>query len=268
MRLFIFAAKNVVVVVINILKYLQYFEGQQINDTHCYFMTTLMTVSPTFVLMILVVLLFYMIFSSIKRSRIEKLLTAENTFIIMFMLWFLVCGMHLIYHGIFGSFGPSCAVEDDLLSTSVYANVMLMVIVVLQLIAVFSIEAYKTAKDAVNLRRPEAVYNNLSIEVSNNALDTDDLDRPLRRLLYVHSILFLVFWAPFYGVRMMYYVDQKSHTLDLIVFQLFSYIIGYFKSAIAPIGTLIVYPESRYLIHKIKEADCWSWKIKNVISKN
>ncbi|KAL7031133.1 hypothetical protein ACKWTF_006900 [Chironomus riparius] len=232
-----------------------YFEGQQINDTHCYFMTTLMTAAPTIILMTLVTLLFYMIFSSIKKVRIEKLLSPETSFVIIFMMWFLIGGVHLIYHKVFGTYGSICAVEDDILSTTVYCNLTLMIIVLMQMFGIFIIESIKKASDAINLRRPEAVYNNLTIEINNNSVDTEDIDGRLRKLIYVQSILFLLFWIPFYAIRAQYMFDKKTHSLDLIVLQLFFYVIGYFRSAVAPIAVLIVYPESRYLIRKIKEID-------------
>ncbi|XP_070508595.1 5-hydroxytryptamine receptor 2B-like [Chironomus tepperi] len=243
-----------------------YFEGQQINDTHCYFMTTLMTAAPTMVLMTLVILLFYMIFSSIKKVRLEKLLSPETAFITIFMMWFLIGGVHLIYHKVFGTYGSTCAVEDDILSTTVYCNLTLMIMVIVLMVIVITIEFIKKASDAINLRRPEAVYNNLSIEINNNSVDTEDIDGRLRKLIYVQSIMFILFWIPFYGIRAQYMYDKQSHGLDLIVLQLFFYIIGYFRSAVSPIAILIVYPESRYLIQKIKEINYK--KIKNVFGKS
>lgn len=229
-------------------------------------MTTLMTASPTMVLMTLVTLLFYVIFSSIKKVRLEKLLSPETAFVIIFMMWFLIGGVHLIYHKVFGNYGSTCAVEDDILSTTVYCNLTLMLIVLVQMLAIFIIEAIKKASDAINLRRPEAVYNNLSIEINNNAVNTEDIDGPFRKLIYVHSIMFIIFWIPFYSIRAQYMFDNKSHSLDLIVLQLFSYIIGYFRSAIAPFAVLIVYPESRYLFRRIKEIDFKN--IKKVFGKS
>jgi hypothetical protein len=230
-------------------------------------MTTLMTAAPTLVLMTLVTLLFYVMFSSIKKVRLEKLLSPETAFVIIFMMWFLIGGMHLIYHKVFGSYGASsCAVEDDILSTTVYCNLTLMLIVLAQMFAIIVIESIKKASDAINLRRPEAVYNNLTIEINNNAVTTEDIDGPLRKLIYVQSIMFIIFWIPFYLIRAHYMFDNKSHSLDLIVLQLFSYIIGYFRSAIAPFAVLIVYPESRYLIQKIKAIDYKN--IKKTFSKS
>lgn len=230
-------------------------------------MTTFMTASPTFVLMSLLILLFYAIFASYKRVRVVTLLSVESTFVIIFMLWFLTFGTHLAYHGVFANPGAGCAVEDDLLTTTVYSNITLMGIVAAQIIILFSIEIAKKAADAINLRRPEAVYNNLCIEVNNNTVTADDSDISIRRLLYVQSLLFLVFWAPFYVIRLMYIVDGKKHTLAMIVFQLYAYLIGYFKSTVAPIATLIVYPESRFLVQKIRELDLESLKLKNVWTK-
>lgn len=246
----------------------QYFEGQQISETHCYFMTTFMTASPTIVLMTLVILLFYIIFSAIKRVRIEKLLSAENAFIIIFMMWFLIGGMHLIYHKVFGIYGAACAVEDDMLSTTVYCNLTLMIILIMQHFIVFGVEALKKAKDAINLRRPEAVYNDLSLELNNNSVDVEFIDRPMRNLVYIHSLIFILFWMPFYSIRAKYMFDKKAHGLELIVIQLFAYIIGYFKSVVAPIAVLISYPESRYLISKIRNVDFKSWKIVSLLGKN
>lgn len=229
-------------------------------------MTTLMTAAPTMILMTLVTLLFYVIFSSIKKVRLEKLLSPETAFVIIFMMWFLIGGVHLIYHKVFGKYGSVCAVEDDILSTTVYCNLTLMLIVIGQMFGILIFESIRKASDAINLRRPEAVYNNLVIEINNNSVDTEDLDGRLRKLIYVQSILFILFWIPFYAIRAQYMFDKKSHSLDLIVLQLFCYVIGYFRSAIAPIAVLIVYPESRYLIQRIKEIDYT--KIKELFAKS
>lgn len=106
------------------------------------------------------------------------------------------------------------------------------------------------------MRRPEAVYNNLNVELAVEA-DSIDSDRNERKLIYALSISFIVFWLPFFTIRGLYELGHdSSRSIEGILIQLFAYIFGYFKSAVTPIIILIFYPESRTLLRKLREIDC------------
>jgi hypothetical protein len=112
----------------------------------------------------------------------------------------------------------------------------------------------KRAKRVLPKREPEAVYNNLSVEVSEADSDEDE-DKYNVRLIFVVTVVFLIFWFPFYALRTFYELDSKNHSLTLAVYQIYAYVLGYFKSVVSPIAIFLSYPESRYLINlAIKKA--------------
>lgn len=102
-------------------------------------------------------------------------------------------------------------------------------------------------------REPEVVYNNLGVEVLNADSD-EDVDKYNARLILVMSIVFLIFWFPFYALRTYYEIDSGSMTFSLLISQAYAYVLGYFKSVVSPIATILFYPESRYFINKFRES--------------
>lgn len=103
----------------------------------------------------------------------------------------------------------------------------------------------------------EAVYNNLSEEVSiNQAEENHETSREIR-LVIALSILFLIFWCPFYFLRLHFeFLKEEEKSFGSIILQLITLIAGYFKSIISPIVILIFYPESRFLLIKLKTQLC------------
>jgi hypothetical protein len=129
-----------------------------------------------------------------------------------------------------------------------------MFLLTVQIVIIFIILQVQRMRDAILMRRPEAVYNNLSVELNNECLAATDVDRDARRLSLALSFIFLVFWSPFYLIRGHYELTQ-SHGLDMIVMQIFAYVVGYFKSAVSPLIILIFYPESRILLRQLKDSN-------------
>lgn len=95
------------------------------------------------------------------------------------------------------------------------------------------------------------MYNNLSVEVSEADSD-DDEDKFNVRLIFVVTIVFLIFWFPFYALRTLYELKAGSNTLTFAVYQIYAYVLGYFKSVANPIAIFVFYPESRYLFGLLK----------------
>lgn len=119
----------------------------------------------------------------------------------------------------------------------------------------FIMDQVKRIQNAIELRRPESVYNNLSVELNidveneSNAMDTQS-----RRLVFVLSTVYTIFWLPFYSLRG-HYELVGNQSFDLIFLQLFAYIFGYFNSCVTPFVILIAFPESRILLRKINEIE-------------
>lgn len=64
----------------------------------------------------MITLSLFALFGSIKKVRLDKLLTVETTFVTLFLVWILCGGMSLIYHRVLGSFSSACAVDEKLVS--------------------------------------------------------------------------------------------------------------------------------------------------------
>lgn len=132
-----------------------------------------------------------------------------------------------------------------------FYNFFLILTLITLNIVIVSIQTIKRAKRVLPKREPEAVYNNLSVEVSEADSDEDE-DKYNVRLLFVATIVFLIFWFPFYAMRTFYELNGKNYSLTLAVYQIYAYVFGYFKSVASPIAIFLCYPESRYLIYLLK----------------
>lgn len=138
------------------------------------------------------------------------------------------------------------------LTASVFYNSFLILILTTLHVLILSIQTLKQAKRVLPKREPEAVYNNLSVDISGAESD-EDVDIYNRRLILVMTVVFLIFWSPFYALRSYYELDSKNNSLSLVVYQIYAYVLGYFKSIASPIAIFLCYPESRYFIVKLKK---------------
>lgn len=133
-----------------------------------------------------------------------------------------------------------------------FYNFFLILILIILHIFIISIQTLKRAKRVLPKREPEAVYNNLSVEVSESDYDHDE-DKYNVRLIFVVTIVFLLFWFPFYALRTYYEIDNNNYSLGIAIYQIYAYVLGYFKSVANPIAIILFYPESRYFFKIIKE---------------
>lgn len=133
-----------------------------------------------------------------------------------------------------------------------FYNFFLILILVTLHILIVSIQTFKRAKRVLPKREPEAGYNNLGVEEVPEVDSIEDEDKSNVRLIFVVTIVFLIFWFPFYALRTFYELETKSYSLTLAVYQIYAYVLGYFKSVANPFAVFIFYPESRYLIDLLK----------------
>ncbi|KAG5683218.1 hypothetical protein PVAND_012513 [Polypedilum vanderplanki] len=237
-----------------------YFEGQQISGMHCYLMTSFITASPMIKIMIMIVLSLFTLFGSIKKISLDKLLTPENTFVTLLLIWILCGGMSLINHRVLGKHSSSCAVDEELLIISVFAIFLLMGLLIAIHVIIIVIEQVRKVNDTIEMMRTDGVYNNLSVELQREEEEAQMNDKSSKRLIFIISLLFVLFWMPFYSIRAHYEFNDKKHTFDLVIFQLIAYVFGYFNSTVTPIAILVVYPESRILLNKVDWEKFKFWK--------
>lgn len=198
------------------------------------------------VLMTLIVLSFYVIFSSVQNVLIESIVPKETVFIIIFLLWSIIVGMNCVYQKTVIDFS-SCIPKGYIFSIDGHLDLVLFEILILQqCIILFLQEKRKHAN--ITFTQPEIFYIHNSVSIQNIPSHFNDLNKSLRYLIYTISISFIIFWLPFFIAQFLYLIDESIVNYDTLVHL---YFFGSMKGVVTPIAILIIYNKSRYLIFKM-----------------
>lgn len=196
--------------------------------------------------MTMIILSFYVMFSSVQNVLIENIMSKENIFIIIFLLWSIIVGMNCVDQIIVIDFS-SCIPQHYVFSIDEHLDLGLFEILILQQCVIIFLQE-RRKNDAMRISQPEIFYIHNSVSIQNIPSQFDDMNKSLRYLSYTFSIIFIIFWLPFFVVQFLYLIDETIVTYDLLVHL---YFFGSMKGAVNPIAILIIYMKSRYLTYKL-----------------
>ncbi|KAL7016241.1 hypothetical protein ACKWTF_009971 [Chironomus riparius] len=218
----------------------------EMNNSSIFF-KALETSSRSITLMFLVVLSFYLIFSLISQVTVEKYFTPEDTFIIIFIIWSLIGGIHLVYHKI----KSKCIVYDDKFSNNDFFDMIFTVILLFQLLTAFYLKykqnlfRYNVTDETVNR------YNNFGLSHLSSPAFICYTDRSMKSFIKLQSILFIIFWLPYFITIVLIFNGVNWDYIHNV--STFTSFLGTMKGFAACIGTFIVYPDCRIILQNIKE---------------
>lgn len=197
--------------------------------------------------MLLIVLLFYLIFSLISQGTVEKKITSEDTFIIIFIIWSLICGIHLVYHKV----KAKCVVYDNNFLVNDFFDMIFTIILLFQLLTVYYLRNKQKLQRSNNPDESVGRYDNFGLSLLSSLGYICYTDKSMKSLIKLQSILFILFWLPYFiTVLIIFYGVNWDYIHDLSTF---AYFFGTTKGVAACIGTFIVYPDSRLIMQKIRE---------------
>jgi hypothetical protein len=104
-------------------------------------------------------------------------------------------------------------------------------------------KVWKTDSNQPN--QPQAVYNNLSVELSNEDNEDEVIDRRMTKTVKAISFLFVVCWLPFFMA-----ISEETTTYSV---RKYTFILTLVKSALNPIVCVFINPEFR----QFQNLKCW-----------
>jgi 7 transmembrane receptor (rhodopsin family) len=118
------------------------------------------------------------------------------------------------------------------------------------LTAIYSIwfvfeKVWKT--DSNQLNQPQAVYNNLSVELSNENNEDEVIDRQMTKTVKAISFFFAVCWLPFFIA-----ISESEETTSYSL-KKYTFLLTLIKSAFNPIVCVFMNAEFR----QFQNLKCW-----------
>ncbi|KAL7016240.1 hypothetical protein ACKWTF_009970 [Chironomus riparius] len=199
--------------------------------------------SRTMVLISLIILSFYVIFSSVQNVLIETIVSKENIFIIIFMMWSIIIGMNCVYQKKIIDF-LTCIPKNYMFAFNRHLDLILFEILIFQqCIILYLQEKRKNAK--MSFVQTEIFYiHNTSVSIQNIPTHFNDMNKSLRYLTYTLTMSFIIFWLSFLITQFLFLVDESIVTHDTLV-QL--HFFGSMKGVVTPIAILIIYAKNHLI---------------------
>ena len=183
-----------------------------------------------------------------SQVTVEKYFTSEDSFIIIFILWSLIGGIHLVYHKIM----TKCTVYDDKFLVNDFFDMMFTVILLIQLLSACYLKYRQKLNRTNDSDETVSRYDNFGLSLLSSPAYICYTDKSIKLLIKLQSILFIIFWLPYYiTVLLIFNGINWNYIHDVSTF---TYLFGTTKEIAACIGTFIVYPDSRMILQKIREA--------------
>jgi hypothetical protein len=123
----------------------------------------------------------------------------------------------------------------------------LMIVLIIAIYAVlFSYENVWKVKENDTVQQPQAVYNNLTVELSNDNDEDESNDRQMARTVKTITLLFVILWLPFFVA-----VSQSEETANYSL-KKYAFLLAVLKSTLNPFLCLCINDEFRTFLMKLK----------------
>lgn len=197
--------------------------------------------------MLLIVLSFYLIFSLLSQVTIEKYFTSEDTFIIIFILWSLIGGIHLVYHKV----KTKCLVFDYKFLVNDFFDIIFTIFLIFQLLTAYFLKYRQNFSNSNNTNDTVSRYDNFGLSLLSSPAYVCYTDKSLKSLIKLQSTLFILFWMPYFVTVLLIFNGVNLEYMHDV--SMFAYVFGTMKGIAACVGTFMLYPDSRMMFQRIRE---------------